>query len=849
MHKKLLIALLLFCSFYAKGQTWDRTYLIDTNSSIANDFFLNSNGGLIIGTEQIPLTTNTFPYIIRTNTYGDTLWTKYPTISNFSNSAPVTCVQLTNGNFAVGYVNNYSSEYAIMKLSPGGNILSQMTSSVYRPGSAKLLATKNSGYYFIYDDDSASLGNNNLGYSFYRSYVDKYDSNDVKQWEAKFEWSHIDTLPSVNWSSGYTNINCNNVILSYDGGIIYPISWDTVDFHSGAMKYSLQKRDQNGAIVWTTDLKSFLPPQDTTHFLQKIFSTSDSGFDVNVYSTDAYAYTTSHLLKFNRSGILTDSASFLSNCYVEDGIETSNRRLLFISGCGNDVGFSFYDENLHFSSYTPSPFSYGIDKLTTNTQGGAFCVTNGVMLPSYLNYIRAINFDSLFNTYPSSISGNLILDKNDNCTTETTDLRIKDNPVMMTDAQNNQWFAFTNDTGHYKVNVPTGNYTLGHQVYGYKGTECPATSALSYTIPTPAQYTGVNLYDTLTRNKPNISTSIYNFCFVPGFDNTLYLNVNNYGTVTANTTLTFVKDPAIQYLSSVPAPTSISGDTLTYTVNNLPADSALSFVIELHTPSTASAGQPLTFYANAPFANDLNIADNSASLIDTIVSSYDPNEKTVNKPLHYDPNTGEMIYAVQFQNTGTYYAKNVVVVDTIDSHLDMSSFHLIKGSPFAPVISWWEGNRLLFTYNNIMLPDSMQNPKTSIGSFVYGIKPKANVHIGDTIRNTAYIYFDFNKAVVTNTTMNIISKMPNAVSTIAYSNDVAVYPNPSAGTVTILVPQQSGDWNITLLDMTGREMKYATTTSGNKIVLKTSAPNGIYLLQLMNTTTKESVVKKITVLR
>ncbi len=226
-----------------------------------------------------------------------------------------------------------------------------------------------------------------------------------------------------------------------------------------------------------------------------------------------------------------------------------------------------------------------------------------------------------------------------------------------------------------------------------KELNAPATSALSYTIPTPAQYTGVNLYDTLTRNKPNISASIYSYYFVPGFDNTLYLNVNNYGTVTANTTLTFVKDQAIQYLSSVPAPTSISGDTLTYIISNLPADSALNFVVNLHTPVTASAGQPLSFYANAPFTNDLTPADNTATLVDTVVSSFDPNELTVNKPVHYDPNTGEMIYSVEFQNTGSYYAKNVVVVDTVDSHLDMSSFHLIKGSPFKPIISWWEGNR------------------------------------------------------------------------------------------------------------------------------------------------------------
>ncbi len=130
--------------------------------------------------------------------------------------------------------------------------------------------------------------------------------------------------------------------------------------------------------------------------------------------------------------------------YYGTGMETSNGTYLVNVDNNNDIGFILFDKHLHYISYTPSPFWY-MYKLAPNNLGGAFTAYETYYNSVYR--IQVINFDSLFNTYPSSVSGNLILDKNDNCTTEAADLRITANPIMMTDAQNNQWFAFTNDTG------------------------------------------------------------------------------------------------------------------------------------------------------------------------------------------------------------------------------------------------------------------------------------------------------------------------------------------------------------------------------------------------------------------
>jgi hypothetical protein len=79
-----------------------------------------------------------------------------------------------------------------------------------------------------------------------------------------------------------------------------------------------------------------------------------------------------------------------------------------------------------------------------------------------------------------------------------------------------------------------------------------------------------------------------------------------------------------------------------------------------------------------------------------------------------------------------------------------------------------------------MLPDSSSNPEGSIGFIQYRIKPISNLPVGTQIENTAHIYFDFNPAIVTNTTVN------EYVTTVTASaknieNELRISPNPSNG--------------------------------------------------------------------
>jgi hypothetical protein len=78
-----------------------------------------------------------------------------------------------------------------------------------------------------------------------------------------------------------------------------------------------------------------------------------------------------------------------------------------------------------------------------------------------------------------------------------------------------------------------------------------------------------------------------------------------------------------------------------------------------------------------------------------------------------------------------------------------------------------------------MLQDSITNYEGSMGFFQYRIKPKVNQPLGAKIYNTAYIYFDFNAPIITNTTQNIFEITGIIVYESSIINEFILYPNPS----------------------------------------------------------------------
>ena len=179
-----------------------------------------------------------------------------------------------------------------------------------------------------------------------------------------------------------------------------------------------------------------------------------------------------------------------------------------------------------------------------------------------------------------------------------------------------------------------------------------------------------------------------------------------------------------------------------------------------------------------------------------------------------NPNLKENLqYTVRFQNDGNYPALNVVVRDTLSTNLDLSTFRFI-GSKHPVTYSVDPISReAVFRFSGIQLLPSVDDLDGSQGYFTYEIKELPNLTLNSEIKNTAYIYFDFNPAIITNTTLNINGYV--GLSSLAQGL-VELYPNPSNGQLTINGMEEG---EVVIFSLSGQKMLEQPYTHGQVLDL------------------------------
>ena len=184
--------------------------------------------------------------------------------------------------------------------------------------------------------------------------------------------------------------------------------------------------------------------------------------------------------------------------------------------------------------------------------------------------------------------------------------------------------------------------------------------------------------------------------------------------------------------------------------------------------------------------------------------AYDPNDKQVWPGDHITPvdvAAGVPLrYTIRFQNTGTYLAERVRLVDTLDADLDLATLSVLGAShPFSWQIK--DGHVLEILFDQILLPDSNSNEAASHGFFSFSIAAKRTLPIGTPLLNQAAIYFDYNSPIFTNTTYTQVS-FESAVSNPANpSLFLRIFPNPVSTKCTVQTPSPSG--TLTLYNAAG----------------------------------------------
>jgi len=148
------------------------------------------------------------------------------------------------------------------------------------------------------------------------------------------------------------------------------------------------------------------------------------------------------------------------------------------------------------------------------------------------------------------------------------------------------------------------------------------------------------------------------------------------------------------------------------------------------------------------------------------------------------------------------------------------------------------GNGVIrFEFPQIWLPDSTSNEPLSHGHVVFKIREKETNIAGSEIFNTGYIYFDWNPAIITNTTYNFNSEL--GVSELEM--EVSVYPNPTSERVQISAALTIE--SVELMDLSGKSLVKQACTSDKTELNIGSLSNGIYLLHVA--TSKGIISKRI----
>ena len=259
-------------------------------------------------------------------------------------------------------------------------------------------------------------------------------------------------------------------------------------------------------------------------------------------------------------------------------------------------------------------------------------------------------------------------------------------------------------------------------------------------------------------------------------------------------------------------------------------------ITEAYLSGCISYGFPCTFAGNTPAGTlfdfsvevsaqgEQDFLFNQSSFVATVLNSYDPNDKECHLPTFIKPDVQEKLqYTVRFQNDGNYPALNVVIRDTISTNLDLSTFRFI-GSKHPVSYSIDPVSReVVFRFSGIQLLPSADSLEGSQGYFTYEIKELANLTLNSEITNTAYIYFDFNPAIITNTTLNINGYVGLSSPTQGL---VDLYPNPSNGKLTI---EGLEEGEVVIYSITGQKMLQHHYTRGQELDL-TKLDAGMYVV-------------------
>jgi len=734
---------------------------------------LTNNGGFIVG-GYISSGVNSAAYVVKLDSVANVEWSS--TYGSSTSATAFSVLQTPTGEYiAVGTetIGN-DKDYCVVKFDTAGN---QIWNKHYGGGDSDMArdaAIAPDGGYILTGQTESINGDVTGNHGMQDYWVVKLDTAGNIEWQKCFGGTHNDVAQSI--------------INTPDGGYItsgkaFSTDGDVTGHHGLNLNtdFWVVKMDSAGTLQW-----------------QKCIGYSGGDDAEAIYRTPQGNYILTGPLSSNTGEVPGNRGIF--DLFV-----------VCIDSLGNELWELCAGSTEEDYAYDAIPTSDGDIVVTGYVSGGDIDVTGFHGEDDV--WVFKLNND--FN----KITGNAYFDLNSNAIHD-----VNEPPAQhVTISENNTGrFSFSGLDGSYSIAVfDTGNFSTQ-----------PLSTFNYYTSPLPqnSTFTGFYQVDSLndfvyqpTGSYNDLQISVTPLGSFRTNQNALYLiNYENTGTTTITPTILFFPDNNVSYSSANPAPANVYTDSVVWSMPSLGPFETGSILITVHVNSGLLVGTAINSSARIdPVAGDANTSNNYADWVVHTMASLDPNNILVNRDTVF---TSELIsppwleYIINFQNTGNDTAFNVRVLNNLPVALEHPSIEIINSS--HPVNAGYGSYAGLmeFNFNNILLPNKSVDTAGSHGFVRYRVKPVSTLLAGDSIKNAAAIYFDYNEPGLTDTAVTVISPgTPLGITADHASNSgFIIYPNPASHYIVIRrnVAFQK-DEIILVSDLYGRKIMEKQVTDEN----------------------------------
>jgi hypothetical protein len=318
----------------------------------------------------------------------------------------------------------------------------------------------------------------------------------------------------------------------------------------------------------------------------------------------------------------------------------------------------------------------------------------------------------------------------------------------------------------------------------------------------------------------------------PGFNSAYSIVYSNNGNTTVSGFIDFYYDTTlVNHLSSSPLEDTSTSNSLSWNYSNLlPFETrVINVFFNIHTPPTVNNGDILLFDAAISPLSDAISTNNSFSLQQITIGSYDPNDAVVLQgPLISATQAlDDLYFRVRFQNTGTASAININVNTVLDADIDWSTFMPIYAShSYTTIVN---GGQVNFKFDAINLADSTSDEPNSHGFIVFKAKAISGFAVGDIVECSADIYFDYNLPIFTNTATTQIDSTLSLDNLTNSESMFLMYPNPVNNSLNVSIEAEA---NYSLITINGQVIKEGQFQLGENAINMSNLSKGIYFLQV-----------------